>query len=139
MSFFRFPTFLGIDIQANSLAMLLCGLSLLAGAASALAGAGAGAVPLGAAHGAAAPALLRAAAPLRVPAAPEMKGKGSRGMPKKAMMRPGDMVNTGAKKRMMARDFQQKKEWVRVAKLEDDLAAKAWGTLPRVLRALSSP
>ena len=48
-------------------------------------------------------------------------------MPKKAMMRPGDMVNTGAKKRMMARDFQQKKEWVRVAKLEDDLAAKAWG------------
>jgi len=53
-----------------------------------------------------------------------MKGKGSRGMPKKAMMRPGDMVNTGAKKRMMARDFQQKKEWVRVAKLEDDLAAK---------------
>jgi len=68
-----------------------------------------------------------------------MKGKGSRGMPKKAMMRPGDMVNTGAKKRMMARDFQQKKEWVRVAKLEDDLAAKAWGTLPRVLRALSSP
>mmetsp|Transcript_33224 Transcript_33224/g.107445 ORF Transcript_33224/g.107445 Transcript_33224/m.107445 type:complete len:233 (+) Transcript_33224:66-764(+) len=48
-----------------------------------------------------------------------MKGKPSRGMPKKATTQPGDMVNTGVKKRMMVRDFQDKNEWVKVGKLAE--------------------
>lgn len=49
----------------------------------------------------------------------EMKGKRSRGMPKKATMQPGQMVNTGLKSRMAKRDFDERKEWVPVCRLDD--------------------
>lgn len=48
-----------------------------------------------------------------------MKGRPSRGMPKKGTMQPGQMVNTGIKSRMSKKDFQGSKEWVRVAEIED--------------------
>lgn len=75
--------------------------------------------------------LLAAAALLPSPIAPVqtastvrsrdivMKGRPSRGMPKKATMQPGSMVNTGVKKRMMDRDFQDRKEWAKVGKVSD--------------------
>lgn len=40
-------------------------------------------------------------------------------MPKKATMQPGQMVNTGLKSRMAKRDFDERKEWVPVARLDE--------------------
>merc|ERR1712087_694641 len=48
-----------------------------------------------------------------------MKGRGNRGLPGKFMSK--QRVDKGMKKRMQKRDFDAK-EWVAVAKLEDDLA-----------------
>lgn len=82
-------------------------------------------------------ALMLGAAWLPMPAVPlqpmhasriaaiSMKGRPSRGMPKKGTMQPGQMVNTGIKSRMAKKDFQGSKEWVRVAELDEVATAGA--------------